>query len=153
VRCLVDASGELLRRAVEARPFLVKPNRDEAEALTGQPVDGPTAAASVARKLCQKGIEVVIASLGAQGAVAASGGRAVHAWVEAAGGAYPVGSGDCLLGGVAVGFKRSSGLEEVLRLGVACGAANTLTPETGYLRAADVESLRGRVQSAWLAQD
>ncbi len=151
VRCLVDASGELLRRAVEARPFLVKPNRDEAAALTAQPIDGPAAAAIVARKLCQAGVEVVIASLGAEGAVAASGARAVHAWAEAPAGAYPVGSGDCLLGGVAVGFKRGGGLEEVLRLGVACGAANTLTPETGYLTAADVESLRGRVKSAWLA--
>jgi len=28
VRCLVDASGESLRCALEARPFLIKPNRD-----------------------------------------------------------------------------------------------------------------------------
>lgn len=151
VRCLVDASGELLRRAVEARPFLVKPNREEAEALTGQSIEGPSAAASVARKLSQTGIDVVITSLGAKGAVAASEAGAVHAWVETPGAAYPVGSGDCLLGGVAVGFRRGDGLEEVLRLGVACGAANTLTPETGYVRPDDVESLRGHVQSTWLA--
>jgi len=150
VRCLVDASGELLRRAVLARPFLVKPNREEAEALTGVSIDGPSAAASVTRKLSQAGIEVVITSLGKKGAVAASGAEAVHAWVETPGAAYPVGSGDCLLGGVAVGLARGYGVLDMLRLGVACGAANTLTPETGYLRASDVESLRARVQSGWL---
>lgn len=151
VRCLVDASGELLRRAVEARPFLVKPNRDEAEALTGQSIDGPSAAASFARKLSRTGIDVVITSLGAKGAVAASEAGAVHAWVETPGAAYPVGSGDCLLGGVAVGFAHGCSVLDTLRLGVACGAANTLTPETGYVRPEDVESLRGQVQSAWLA--
>lgn len=151
VRCLVDASGGLLRRAVEARPFLVKPNRDEAEALTGQSIDGPCAAAKVGRKLSEAGIDVVITSLGAKGAVAVSGAEAVHAWVETPGAAYPVGSGDCLLGGVAVGVRRGYGVLDTLRLGVACGAANTLTPETGYVRASDVESLRGQVQSARLA--
>jgi tagatose 6-phosphate kinase len=59
--------------------------------------------------------------------------------------------GDCLLGGVAVGFARGAGLLDALRLGVACGAANTLTAETGYLRADDVETLRGQVQTTRLA--
>jgi tagatose 6-phosphate kinase len=151
LRCLVDASGELLLRAAEARPFLVKPNREEAEALSGQPIDGPSAAARVARRLCSDGIEVVVASLGAAGAVAARGGEAVHARIEIPEAKYPVGSGDCLLGGLAVGFAREQGLLDTLRLGVACGAANTLTPETGYLRADDVANLRGEVLTTRLA--
>ena len=36
VRCVVDAEGEPLRRAVEAEPFLVSPNQREAEGLVGQ---------------------------------------------------------------------------------------------------------------------
>jgi len=150
-RCLVDASGELLLQAAEAHPFLVKPNREEAESLSGRAIDGARAAAGVARELQAGGIEVVIVSLGAAGAVAARGGEAVHAWVELPEAKYPVGSGDCLLGGVAVGFARGAGLLDALRLGVACGAANTLTAETGYLRADDVETLRGQVQTTRLA--
>jgi fructose-1-phosphate kinase PfkB-like protein len=38
----------------------------------------------------------------------------------------------------------------VLRLGVACGAANTLRPETGWVRREDVEALRPRVASIGL---
>src|SRR6266542_580964 len=38
-RVLVDASGDLLRHALTARPFAVKPNRTEAEELTGLHID------------------------------------------------------------------------------------------------------------------
>ena len=151
VRCLVDASGGLLRRAVEARPFLVKPNREEAEALSGETVEGPKAAARVARALAARGVAMPVVSLGAAGAVALFEGRAVHAWVSMPGAAHPVGSGDCLLGGVAVGLARGDGLEDVLRLGVACGAANTLGVETGWVRREDVEALRPRVATVPIA--
>jgi tagatose 6-phosphate kinase len=150
VRCLVDASGGLLQRAVEARPFLVKPNREEAEALTGETVDGPAAAARVATALGARGIAMVVVSLGAAGAVAAGEGRVAHAWVSVPEAAHPVGSGDCLLGGLAVGLARGEGMEDVLRLAVACGAANTLSPETGWVRRADIDALRPRVASAWI---
>jgi 1-phosphofructokinase family hexose kinase len=145
IPCLVDASGDLLRRAVEARPFLVKPNRDEAEALTGQAVDGPPAAARVARALAAQGVTLPVLSLGAAGAVALSEGRAFHAWVAVQWAAHPVGSGDCLLGGVAFALAKGGDVEDALRLGVACGAANTLTAETGWLRREDVDALLPRV--------
>ena len=150
VRGLVDASGGLLRRAVEARPFLVKPNREEAEALSGETIDGPAAAARVGHALAARGVAMPVLSLGAAGAVAVSEGRAVHAWVSVPGAAHPVGSGDCLLGGMAASLARGDGMEDALRLGVACGAANTLSAETGWVRREDVEALRPRVSSAWI---
>ena len=150
VRCLVDASGERLRLAVEARPFLVKPNREEAEALSGQTIDGPPAAARVARALAARGVEMPVVSLGAAGAVAVYEGRAAHAWVSVPAAAHPVGSGDCLLGGLAVGLARGDAPFDVLRLGVACGGANALRPETGWVRREDVDVLRPQVGSAWI---
>lgn len=151
VRCLVDASGGLLQGAVAARPFLIKPNREEAEALVGGTVDGPRAAARVASALAARGIGMVVVSLGAEGAVAAAEGRVVHAWASVSGAAHPVGSGDCLLGGLAVGLARGEVLEDVLRLGVACGAANTMTAETGWVRREDVDRIRPCVSSAEIA--
>ena len=102
VRCLVDASGGLLRRAVEARPFLVKPNREEAAALSGEPVEGTRAAARVARALAARGVAMPIVSLGAAGAVGVSEGRAVHASSRA--GPSAVGSA-CLLGAWPSGWR------------------------------------------------
>ena len=146
VRCLVDASGELLRQAVDACPYLVKPNREEAEALTGQIVDGPAAAARTARALAGRGVGVAVISLGGDGAVAAQGDRAWYGWVELPRVANPVGSGDCLLGGLAVALARGMDPASALRLGVACGSANALSPETGWVQRADIDALLPRVQ-------
>jgi 1-phosphofructokinase family hexose kinase len=147
-RVLLDASGALLEHGVAAGPFLVKPNREEAEALAGTAIDGPAAAAHVARTLAARGPGMVIVSLGEEGAVAVAGGRAAHAWVRAAVVANPVGSGDCLLGGVAVALARQQSMEEALRLGVACGAANAMSRETGRFERADVERLLPQVELA-----
>ena len=84
-------------------------------------------------------------SLGAAGAVAVSGDQTLHGSVSVPGAVHPVGSGDCLLGGVAVALARGQALEYVLRLGVACGAANTMTAETGWVRREDVDALLPRV--------
>ena len=148
VRCLVDASGALLRGAVAERPFLVKPNREEAEALTGTPVGDVPAAAAVARGLGARGIEIAIVSLGALGAVAAHGGRTVHARAPVDTVLNPVGSGDCLLGGVAVALRRGDDPAAMLRLGVACGAANAAVGDRGWVRAQDVERVLPRVTVA-----
>jgi tagatose 6-phosphate kinase len=146
LRSLVDASGALLRDALEARPFLIKPNRDEAEALAGAVIEGPAAAARVARTLLARGAGLVVVSLGDAGAVAVGEGGAAHAWVRVESAPNPVGSGDCLLGGMAVALARGQSLEDVLRMGVACGAANAMSRETGRFARADVEKLLPRVE-------
>jgi tagatose 6-phosphate kinase len=145
-RVLVDASGGLLAAAVAARPFLIKPNHEEAEALSGAAIEGPAAAVKVARTLLQRGPGMVVLSLGEAGAVAVTEGRAAHALVHVERAVNAVGSGDCLLGGVAVALARGLPFEEVLRLGVACGAANAVGPETGRIDKAAVEALLPRVE-------
>ena len=145
VKCLVDASGGLLRGAVAARPLLVKPNREEAEALKGAPIVDVGAAAEFARALSAHGVGIVVVSLGAVGAVAGQGTRAVHAAVPATEALNPVGSGDCLLGGVAVALRRGHDLQGMLKLGVACGTANAVVGNRGWLRGDDVERVLPRV--------
>lgn len=141
VRSLVDASGGLLRGAVEAAPFLIKPNRDELADLAGRPIDGVPAALEAARELIQKGPHTVVVSLGAEGAVAVQGDRAWRAEAPRVDAVNPVGSGDCLLGGIAVGLARGLDPEAVLALGVACGTANAQTRETGSASRADIDRL------------
>jgi 1-phosphofructokinase family hexose kinase len=150
VRCLVDASGPLLRAAVAAQPFLVKPNREELEALLGDRIGDVAAAAAAARVLCARGITIVVVSLGAEGALLASEGRVCHAAAPPQPAENTVGSGDCLLAGVAVGLARGLPLDEVLRLGVACGTANTLSMEHGYVRREHVDAVLPQVRASWL---
>ena len=93
---------------------------------------------------------MVVVSLGAEGALLASGGRVCHAVAPPQPAENTVGSGDCLLAGVAVGLARGLALDEVLRLGVACGTANTMSAEHGYVKREHVDAMLPRVRASWL---
>ncbi|WP_329742912.1 1-phosphofructokinase family hexose kinase [Dyella sp. A6] len=150
-RCLVDASGELLHHALEARPFLIKPNRDEVQVLLGRDIDGIAAAVDALREIAARGVSMPVLSLGADGAVGLDGDGAWHASVELEQVRNAVGSGDCFLAGMAVALRRGQPMREALRLAVACGAANAMETETGYVHPDRVEHLLGRVQvRAWM---
>lgn len=149
-RCGVDTSGALLRQTLAAQPFLLKPNRDEAEALLGHPIPDVDTAVVALRELAARGVEWPALSLGAQGAVALDAGGAWHAAVALREVRNTVGSGDCFLAGMAVALVRGQPLPEALRLAVACGAANAMSVETGYVRRDAVDALLPRVTlRAW----
>ncbi|WP_424683863.1 1-phosphofructokinase family hexose kinase [Frateuria sp. YIM B11624] len=143
--CLVDASGDALRHAAGSGAFLLKPNRDEAAELAGRPVRTPQDAAAVARALHAQGIVLPVVTLGAEGAVGFDGRDAWHASVALERSVNAVGSGDCLLAGLAVALKRGEPLAQALQLGVACGGANAMDEETGYVRRERVDALLGEV--------
>ena len=145
-RCLIDASGEVLRHALGAKPYLLKPNRDEAEALFGRSVDDLDAAVAVLRELSARGVAMPVLSLGAQGALGMDDSGVWHAAVELEQVRNTVGSGDCFMAGMAVAIRRGKSLCEALRLAVACGAANAMDVETGYVRPDQVEALLGQVR-------
>jgi tagatose 6-phosphate kinase len=149
VRCLVDASGAALRLAIEAHPLLVKPNRDEAAALHGKPLAGIDEAAAALRMLLTRGVPMPVISLGADGVVAARGGDMLHANVAVERVVSAVGSGDCLVAGLAVGLVRGESLEAMLRLGAAC-AANAAAG-LGYAQRAEVEALLPRARITAIA--
>ena len=73
---LVDASDAALAAAVDAGPFLVKPNRVEAETLLRRSIPDRDAALDAARAIVRLGPRAVLMSLGADGAVAAIGDTA-----------------------------------------------------------------------------
>jgi 1-phosphofructokinase family hexose kinase len=141
VRAIVDASGEVLRHALGARPFCVKPNRDEAELLTGITIDTPAAGARAARLLASAGVALAVISLGERGAVACAGERTWHIVAPQVTPVNTVGAGDCVTAGIAVGLARGADAAEAARLGVAAGTAKVLSPETGVVRAEDIAAL------------
>jgi tagatose 6-phosphate kinase len=148
--CLLDTSGEALVLGAARLPALVKPNRDELGDLAGAPVcDVPAALASL-RSLQARGLACVVVSLGAEGALAAWHGRLARVQTPRVAARNPVGSGDCLLGGLAVACARGLGPEEALRLGIACGAANAAGDDTGVVARSDVERLAPTVSIDWL---
>lgn len=146
VPCLLDASGDALRHGVDAKPWLVKPNADEASALWGNPVHDIDTATACARWLHARGVACAVITLGADGAVGFDGKHAWHASLTVENVRNSVGSGDCFMAALAVAAVRGQGLDEALRWATACGAANAQDKETGYACKDRVEALYARVQ-------
>ena len=53
----------------------------------------------------------------------------------------PIGSGDAMMAGIATGLLRDRSMLNAVRLGMACGAANAMTLESGFVRLSDVKRL------------
>ena len=144
---VLDASGEPLRQGVRARPWLVKPNRQEAEELLRTRLTHLRHAVAAVQALLRLGPAIVILSMGRDGALmgcrSPSGIWLAHPPVVRVSSA--VGAGDSLVGGFLVGWLRGAGFLEALRLGVACGAASAMTPGTELCHRADVRRVLPRV--------
>src|SRR3990167_5728612 len=121
VPAVLDAAGPALRLGVTARPWLSKPNREEAEELLGRRVSSLVAAAEAVSALLRRGPRAVILSMGRDGAVLGAAGLA-GVWcarppsvaVKSA-----VGAGDSLVGGVVTAWARGAGWLEAFRWGIA----------------------------------
>ena len=94
---LLDTSGELLVEGIKSKPFFIKPNRDEIEALTGKRIETDKDAIEEIKKFQEQGIEFVVISLGSKGSIAGYKGKFYKVIVPKVKAANPVGSGDLML--------------------------------------------------------
>jgi len=142
VPVLADTYGPVLAAVLLQRPALVKVNADEATGASGVTVSDPASAALAARALLDAGAATAVVTLGSEGAVIGTAAGASLLEPPAIRGAYPVGSGDAFLGGMAVGVGRGDDVIEAARLGLAAGIANALVPGAGELDPDAIETLR-----------
>lgn len=137
---LLDTSGEPLRRAVAARPDLIKPNADELAELTGS--HEPLRATQDARR---RGARAVVASLGPEGLVAATPEGRWRAAPPARLRGNPVGAGDSVSAGLLSGLVDRLPWPQTLARAVALSAATVLSPAAGEFDRAAYEELVGRI--------
>lgn len=102
-RFALDSSGPAFVAGLAARPYLVKPNVAELAEAVGGPVADLGDVVAAARELVGRGVETVVVSLGADGAVMVTGSGAVHAEAHVATPRSTVGAGDALLAGCLAG--------------------------------------------------
>lgn len=69
VRVVLDASGRAFKEALPSGPFLIKPNKKEAEEWVGQSLDSKKALQEAVLNMASYGPEMIILSLGEQGAI------------------------------------------------------------------------------------
>lgn len=143
---LLDTSGELLKEGIEGKPYFIKPNRDEIEALTGRRINSVENAIREIKEFHNKGIKFVVISLGEEGSIAGYEGKFYRVTFKKIDAVNPVGSGDSYVAGIAVGIERGYSIEDTLKLASACGTANAMEKETGFVRKSVVEELMKEVQ-------
>ena len=141
-----DASGPGLAAGVSAAPTVVKPNRDELEALARRALPALADVLAAARDLLARGVQIVIATMGGDGALAVMADRAYHIPPVPVRVVNAAGAGDAVLAGMAAALSEGKPVEDGLRLGFAAAAAVCLTPGTADCRRADVERLLPQVR-------
>ncbi|MBC9955676.1 1-phosphofructokinase [Yimella sp. cx-51] len=140
-RVAIDSSGEPFTRAVAAHPHLIKPNHEELAELVGRELVTLGDVVDAARSLVAEGIETVVVSLGADGAIAVTADDLVWAGAKVTDPLSTVGAGDCLLAGFLHGLVRGGDLEAALISGVRWGAAAVRLPGSQVPGPADLEGI------------
>ncbi|MCX4738344.1 1-phosphofructokinase family hexose kinase [Streptomyces antibioticus] len=140
VPVLLDTSGEPLRRGVAARPDIIKPNSDELAELTGS--HDPLKATQDARR---RGARAVVASLGAEGLVAATDEGRWRAAPPARLRGNPTGAGDSASAGLLSALAEGLPWPARLTRAVALATATVLSPTAGDFDRTSYEELLGRV--------
>jgi 1-phosphofructokinase len=115
----LDTSGETLNHAIEALPAFIKPNIHELEGLVGRALPSREAVVAAARELVARGIEMVVVSMGEQGACFIGAEGVIFATPPTIEVRSTVGAGDAMVAGVLSAKLRGLPLADVARLSTA----------------------------------
>ena len=146
IKTVLDASGDLLALALEARPYFVKPNREELEAFYGKPFKDTKEMIGFGRTLLQKGIRYLCISLGEEGALFLTAEKCYRA--------KPVkilvqgvqGAGDSMVAGACLAMTEGLPDEEIFRYAVACATGSLLHPGTQLCEKEDLKAMLEKVE-------
>lgn len=143
--CVLDAAGNALLRGLEEKPFLIKPNLPELEALMNKELKTLRSIRDAALTMIQAGAQHVIVSMGKYGAIYTDGQRTLFAPSIQVEVNSTVGAGDAMVGGVLMGLSNGESLEDSLRYGVAAGCASVMTNGTQLIKVTDFEAILPKV--------
>ena len=143
---VLDARGPELTAALECRPRVVKPNRDELAMTIGRPLPDRAAVLAAMRELIERGAQSVIVTNGKSAVWVMEGSQTWELTPPAVTPVVnPIGCGDCFAAGVAWGLARGDNLIDAVRLGMAAAAENVTHLLPARLTLARVEAWQARI--------
>lgn len=143
---ILDTSGQSLRLGCMENPYLVKPNAEEARALTSLPMETPAEIASAAAEIRRLGARNVVVSMGKAGALLHTEDGTWLTHSPKIQEKNPIGAGDSMVGGLVWALTQGTALKEALGWGVASGAATASLPGTEVGSRTLIEELCSRVR-------
>lgn len=144
-KCVLDTSGESLLHGIKERPYLIKPNLPEMQAIMRKELRTLREIRDAAMFLISYGAQNVVVSMGKTGAVFVNEKKTLFAPALRVEARSTVGAGDAMIGGILTGLRRGANLTEAFRFGVAAGAASVMTDGTQLVRKADFDLLLPKV--------
>ena len=150
-KVLMDADGELFRKALNAVPDIIKPNQTELEEYAGLD-DKPSAAElmELAENLRQKGIQTVAVSMGKDGAVFAGANYKINCPALPVKAHSTVGAGDAMVAALAFAYDKKLSEKEMVKLCMAVSAGAVTTVGTKPPQKEMVEYLMTEVRMQML---
>ena len=140
IPAILDAADPWAGPGLEAKPWFFRANWGEMESLLGRSFLRSEAEVAT-EALCGRGARNALISLNGPAAVARADGRFYRLSCPRLKTVNPIGSGDAMAAGMAAACIRHESMPGILRLAMACGAANVMTPTAGTVRPADVRRL------------
>ncbi|MDT0691097.1 1-phosphofructokinase family hexose kinase [Salegentibacter sp. F188] len=142
VKFILDSSGKALAEGLKHGAYLVKPNLDELQDLTGQKAETAEQRKEMLKKILEDyPVEVVVHSLGPDGAFLATKKEIKHFPAPKVKINSSIGAGDSMVAGIVYSLANNKSLEEAVLFGLACGSATLISPGTELLKKEDVERL------------
>jgi len=145
-QCALDCNAKTLPESLQdARYALGKPNeRELCTLLEAERTSEPHSVAELARRLIPP-YDALVVSMGAQGGMWIGERRTLLARIPQLAVRSTVGSGDASFAGALHALSRGMEPEEILRLSMACGAANAVLGEVGSVCMEDVCALEKQI--------
>lgn len=146
-KVILDADGELFSEGIEAIPHVIKPNKYElCKYFKMDESCSNIDLASAARNLLYKGIEMIVISLGAKGAMFLTHEETAYVKGLQVITHSAVGAGDSMVGALANGYAQNLELVPLIKLAVATSSGAVMTKGTKAPNRAIVEMLMKEVE-------
>ncbi len=136
-KVLLDSSGDLLKKGMYARPFMIKPNLKELEALMGKRIQGMQEVCEAASWIIEWGVPNVVVSMGNKGILYARKGtdniELYYVQAPSIRVINTIGSGDSAVAAFALSMIKGLSPEDTVKTCVAVSAANAMSLENGVI--------------------
>ena len=126
VKKVVDTEKVNLECAIKEDLYMVKPNLTELEHIAGETLIGKNDILRASYKLLNKGVRLVLVSLGSEGAIFVTQNQALRAYAPKVPIVSTVGAGDAMMAALIHYTAAGCSLEETARRSIAVSAASVM---------------------------
>ncbi|MGG5330409.1 tagatose-6-phosphate kinase [Enterococcus sp. AZ163] len=145
---VLDCSGKALQQVLSSpyKPCLIKPNQEELSELLGISLEDTASIKNALMNDLFTGIQWVVISLGAQGAVAKHQDTFYRVTIPKIDVENPVGSGDATVAGFAAAIAEGKDAKALLKRGNVLGMLNAQEAVTGAVNLANYQQLFDQIE-------